>query len=311
MKVSKRYPRRVGFDSGTRPEQMWKKIGWPRMDGCENCQGSALLLIHGRGTTYCVGRGREGAACAVGYPCRCDERGRHRGKGTKSQGSPLGTPHQVCVEIIQGACTGRLRKRVPYRARGAQGAHRKTGPRYPPSRRLAERVASECPSQPSGRRAPSVGRGRGRVWVPSNIAAPRYLASRSAASSQQPHSGVNVGSKGVDGFQGLVPRPTHMPAICLDRGLAPATRRRDSIGGVGGNSDVSHVASGIDQDARNRPHAPLLQATPSNPRQIAEKPGPEGREPIASHGNHVCFERFHGLARLQIGWHRRERGNKT
>lgn len=55
---------------------------------------------------------------------------------------------------------------------------------------------------------------------------------------------------------------------------------------------------------------PLLQATPSKLRQIAEKPGHQGREPITLHANHVCFERFHGLARLQIGWHRKEEGTK-
>lgn len=55
---------RAGSDSETRPEQMWKKIGWPRMDGCENCQGNALLLIHGRN------EGEGGAACAAaGYQC--------------------------------------------------------------------------------------------------------------------------------------------------------------------------------------------------------------------------------------------------
>lgn len=205
MKVSKRYPRRVGFDSGTRPEQMWKKIGWPRMDGCENCQGNALLLIHGRGTTYCVGRGREGAACAAGYPCRCDERGRHRGKGTKSQGSPLGTPHQVGVEIIQGACTGRLRKRVPYRARGAQ------------------KDEPSVPAQPSSCRA-----SRERVSITAQRAACPVRGQRAGPSlgtlqhcssevpgvkvgCQQPHSGVNVGSQGRRRLPGPRP-PSHAHA---------------------------------------------------------------------------------------------------
>lgn len=82
------------------------------------------------------------------------------------------------------------------------------------------------------RRAPSVGRWRGLVWVLEGTA-PRYLASRSAASSQQP-AATQWGECGQQGCRRLPgPRPTHMPAICLDRGLAPATRRRDSIGGCG------------------------------------------------------------------------------
>lgn len=77
-------PCRVGF--GDAPGTNVEKIGWPRMDGCENCQGNALLLIHGRGT-----RQREGPrAPPLDVNVSCDERGRHRRKGTKSTRAPAG-----------------------------------------------------------------------------------------------------------------------------------------------------------------------------------------------------------------------------
>jgi hypothetical protein len=155
-----------------------------------NCQGNALLLIHGRGT-----REREGAACAAGYHVSVMSEGAwkkgdqvHQGP-VQPQGSPFGTPYQACVEIQVLAlhCSARV-----YHI--AQGAYRKT---YEPS----------VPAQPSSCRAsrervhnqsaPSVGRyGGAEFWylkAPSNtrpvlstqcMAARRYLSSVKSAATQ-------------------------------------------------------------------------------------------------------------------------------
>lgn len=184
---------------------MWKKIGWPRMDGCENCQGNALLLIHGRD------EGEGGAACAAaGYQCQCDERGGIEGKGPSPPGprqaSPRGRRSVLRTQFVLKSYRYLALEGSARGHRIAQGAHRKTGPRYPPSRRLAERDASECPSQPSGVPRPWADGGAEFGYLKAQLRGTWRQGRLPAASSQQPHSGVNVGSKGVDGFQGLVPR---------------------------------------------------------------------------------------------------------